>query len=281
MSKFTGWKKPNYSNNNNNSHIKHGHKAWEDDEESPKIEVKKKTSNSNNFSNFSGPNIISTNQISSETYNSVNSNTYNNNNSYNNYNNNLTQNNYKNPMIVTQPTYDYEKRIIEEVLETSGISLKPSDGQLKEFNKKIKNLNKDVIVGILKDKINNSNNDVKIITKVLWVIDSVVKDKNNLEGYWNYYKQNEKVFEDMFYLNLGKKVNELSAGIYFNLSGIKLNSSNNNNNSNNVVKNVDLLNTDDDNNNNNNNDNNNVNNNNDNNNNSDPFAFFNNQNQMH
>jgi hypothetical protein len=43
MSKFDkGWKKPNYSNNNNSSHIKHGHKAWEDDEESPKIEVKKK-----------------------------------------------------------------------------------------------------------------------------------------------------------------------------------------------------------------------------------------------
>ena len=52
------------------------------------------------------------------------------------------QNNYKNPMIVTQPTFDYKKRIIEEVLETSGISLKPSYGQLKEFNKKIKNLNK-------------------------------------------------------------------------------------------------------------------------------------------
>ena len=89
------------------------------------------------------------------------------------------QNNYKNPMIVTQPTFDYKKRIIEEVLETSGISLKPSYGQLKEFNKKIKNLNKDVIVGILKDKINNRNTMLKPLLKFCGSL-QFVKDKNNL-----------------------------------------------------------------------------------------------------
>jgi len=120
----------------------------------------------------------------------------------NNYNNNIMRSNYNNPIVVSKPTYDYEKRIIEEVLETSGISLKPSDGQLKEFNKKIKNLNKDVIIEFLNEKINNNINDVKIITKILWVIDSILKEKNNLENYWEYYKQNEKNFEELYYLKM-------------------------------------------------------------------------------
>ena len=59
-------------------------------------------------------------QIYSKTYN-INSINNNNNISFNSnkYNNNIMSSNYNNSIVVSKPTYDYEKRIIEEILETS------------------------------------------------------------------------------------------------------------------------------------------------------------------
>ena len=46
-------------------------------------------------------------------------------------------------------------KLIEDLLVPTGISMKPSDSQLKEFCKKIKTLDKNFICNKLLEKINN------------------------------------------------------------------------------------------------------------------------------
>jgi hypothetical protein len=44
---------------------------------------------------------------------------------------------------------------LEDLIVPSGIYLKPNEGQLKEFIKRCKNLDKEIIFNFLMDKLNN------------------------------------------------------------------------------------------------------------------------------
>lgn len=56
---------------------------------------------------------------------------------------------------------------------------------------------------------------------MLYVIDSILKEKVTVE-YINLIKANVKLFEDIFNQNLGRKINQLSSDIHYNLTGKSL-----------------------------------------------------------
>ena len=63
---------------------------------------------------------------------------------------------------------EYETRIIDDVLKVSGVSIKPTENQLKEFVKRIKTLNKEIVFKILKERLINLQctedaNQIKIL----------------------------------------------------------------------------------------------------------------------
>jgi len=53
---------------------------------------------------------------------------------------------------------EYENKIIDDILVPTGVTLKPSDNQIKEFLKRLKSLNKDLVYKILLDKVLNYQN---------------------------------------------------------------------------------------------------------------------------
>ena len=93
----------------------------------------------------------------------------------------------------------YEKIVIEDVLESSGISLKPTAKQLNDFSKRIKSLNHQLILKNLFERMNKSiiENDNKILAKLLYVIQSIIQDDSNV-NYINFLKQQPKLFENIF-----------------------------------------------------------------------------------
>jgi Ca2+-binding EF-hand superfamily protein len=109
----------------------------------------------------------------------------------------------------------YEKIVIEDVLESSGISLKPTSKQLNEFSKKIKSLNHQFILRNLFERMNKSiiENDNKTLAKLLYVIQTIIQDNSNV-NYINFLKQQSKLFENLFNKNINKVINVVSAEIY-------------------------------------------------------------------
>jgi hypothetical protein len=145
----------------------------------------------------------------------------------------------------------YEKIVIEDVLESSGISLKPTSKQLNEFSKKIKSLNHQFILRNLFERMNKSiiENDNKTLAKLLYVIQTIIQDSSNV-NYINFLKQQSKLFENLFNKNINKVINVVSAEIYKALTNTNLmkeedflnennfnNNYNNNNNFNNNFNN--------------------------------------------
>lgn len=72
-----------------------------------------------------------------------------------NENFNLDQKVEKNNETNNTPLINFEKKIIEDLLVSTTILVKPSESQINEFINKIKNLNKSFIYKILIDKIEN------------------------------------------------------------------------------------------------------------------------------
>ncbi len=117
----------------------------------------------------------------------------------------------------------YEKIVIEDVLESSGISLKPTKKQLSEFSKKIKSLNHELILRNIFERMNKSviENDFKTLGKLLYVIQEIIQDSNNVK-YINFLKQQAKLFENIFNRNINKMINITSAEIYKSLTNTNL-----------------------------------------------------------
>ncbi|MCQ2818812.1 MAG: hypothetical protein MJ252_16220 [archaeon] len=63
---------------------------------------------------------------------------------------------------------EYEQRIIEDVLEVSGISVKPTQSELNEFLRRIKTLNLNVIYDLLNEKMRSlmQINETKSLTVI-------------------------------------------------------------------------------------------------------------------
>ena len=74
----------------------------------------------------------------------------------NNFNSDQNSEKKYETMKVTMITY--ESKLIDDLLISNSILIKPSDNQINEFINRIKNLNKSIISKILMDKIENSDN---------------------------------------------------------------------------------------------------------------------------
>jgi hypothetical protein len=109
------------------------------------------------------------------------------------------------------------------VLESSGISVKPTANQLNEFAKKIKSLNHQLILRNLFERMNKSilETDNKMLAKLLYVIQAIIQDSSNT-NYINFLKQQAKLFENIFNKNINKIVNTISAEIYKTLTNTNL-----------------------------------------------------------
>ena len=108
-------------------------------------------------------------------------------------------------------------------MESSGISLKPTTKQLNEFTKKIKNLNHQLILKYLFERMNKSviENDNKILGKLLCAIQAIIQDSSNTK-YIDFLKQQAKLFENIFNKNINKMINITSAEIYKSLTNTNL-----------------------------------------------------------
>ena len=127
-------------------------------------------------------------------------------------------------------------------MESSSISLKPTTKQLNDFTKKIKNLNHQLSLKYLFERMNRSviENDNKILGKLLYVIQAIIQDSSNTK-YISFLKQQAKLFENIFNKNINKMINVTSAEIYKSLTNTNLikadeflNENNNNINNNNA-----------------------------------------------
>ena len=69
-------------------------------------------------------------------------------------------------MNINTNTHDYENTILDNVLKSSGISVKPTDVQLNEFIKKVKSLDQVVMFNLLKERYEQciTTSDTKTLT---------------------------------------------------------------------------------------------------------------------
>lgn len=107
--------------------------------------------------------------------------------------------------------YVIEQKLIDEITKATGIAFKPTDTQLNDLGRRIKNLNIEVIYEILLNKIYcyenyDDQNDIKSLVKSLYVIGFLIKTNPDMN---NYFSENISLFhsiKDHFTLN--KKVIE-------------------------------------------------------------------------
>ena len=73
-------------------------------------------------------------------------------------------------------THDYENTILDNVIKSSGISVKPTDAQLNEFMRKVKSLDQVVMFDLLKERYEQciTNSDTKTLT-VCCIVYIIVK----------------------------------------------------------------------------------------------------------
>ena len=134
--------------------------AWEDDDETqskskykgkePTFEYKPSSSHYNNANTGSS---------------TANKNPYSNTHPYN-VTNNTCSFNQANVNTPQMNTHDYENTILDNVLKSSGISVKPTDVQLNEFIRKVKSLDQVVMFNLLKERYEQciTDEDTKTLT---------------------------------------------------------------------------------------------------------------------
>jgi hypothetical protein len=63
---------------------------------------------------------------------------------------------------------DYETKLIDSILIPTGVTIKPSESQIKDFLKRLKNLNKQIVLKILLERLNSyelmtSSDQIKVL----------------------------------------------------------------------------------------------------------------------
>lgn len=115
-----------------------------------------------------------------------------------------------------QIQYVIEQKLIDEITKATGIAFKPTDTQLNDLGRRIKNLNLEVIYEILLNKIYcyenyEDPNDLKSFVKALHVICYLIKTNPDMN---NYFSENISLFHSIKdHFSLNKKVNEASLPI--------------------------------------------------------------------
>jgi hypothetical protein len=146
---------PSNINNSNippkeeNSKNRKGPRGWEDDDDAIiKPTIKKQSLNKNslvNNSSGSQQNLSSNNSSKQEEHKSDN---------YVNYWDAENTKKIQNSTL----SVEYETKLIDDILQPIGVSVKPSDNQIKEFLRRLKTLKKEIVLNILIDRLKNYEN---------------------------------------------------------------------------------------------------------------------------
>lgn len=124
-----------------------------------------------------------------------------------------------------------EQKLLDDILQPTGISIRPSEHLLNEFYKRAKNLDRDKIFNGIVDKLMNyqsyitNQESVKILTKCLYLVDHLVQNK--LEDIYEAFEERLDLFSNIKEsYPTNKKINELCNSIITAFDETKIKSMN-------------------------------------------------------
>lgn len=111
-----------------------------------------------------------------------------------------------------QNEFALEDKLLDDILQPTGIAIKPAENLLKDFTKRAWNLNKEKIFLYLMKRITpykeylNVSEKSKMLIKCLYVIEYLVEDK--VEDLYQAFEERQEMFEDIakIYVNCRKIV---------------------------------------------------------------------------
>ena len=111
-----------------------------------------------------------------------------------------------------QNEFALEDKLLDDILQPTGIAIKPAENLLKDFTKRAWNLNKEKIFLYLMKRITpykeylNVSEKSKMLIKCLYVIEYLVEDK--VEDLYQAFEEQQEMFEDIakIYVNCRKIV---------------------------------------------------------------------------
>ena len=227
--------------------IRKGNNRWADDDE----DTSNNTNNIPSKTNINTPSFIKTSNYS---------------NSSSTFNKPLHNNNYQpsssHPKKDTR--FALEKKLIDDILQPTGIKIKPDEKLMVDFCRRAKNLDRTLIYSYLMEKISpyksylGNTDKMNMLIKCLYLISYILDSK--IQDLFEVFSDNQQIFIDMkSTFGTNRKIIELTEQI-LQFLGVEVNHENddndyqnfenNNNNvnnqqenqiSNNNVNNVDLL----------------------------------------
>ena len=173
--------------------------GWDDDDNS--------SSNNNQPNNSNVPKFLKNqNQNPQNQYSTNNNNSYSKQNQNLNYNQNIRRENNQ--------TFDLEQKLFEDILQPTGISVKPDLKLLRDFCQRAQRLDKEKIINLIMERIVKyevyvgGEASIKMFLKCLYLVEFIIDNQVN-ELYDGFSNQNE-LFENIkiTYSN-NKKVTEV------------------------------------------------------------------------
>ena len=186
-----------------------GNSRWADDDDD-----NNQPSNKNNFSN--------THNISHQSNNAPSfikkQNSGNTNYSYNQQRNNNYQS--SNSGSISKDTrFALEKKLIDDILQPTGIKVKPDEKLMVDFCRRAKNLDRTLIYTYLMEKITpykayvGNNEKINTLIKCLYLISYIVDSK--IQDLFEVFLDNQQIFEDIkATLGHNKRISELVDQIF-------------------------------------------------------------------
>ena len=113
-----------------------------------------------------------------------------------------------------QSSFTLEEKLLDDILQPTGIQLKPAEHLLRDFTKRAKNFDKERIFYYLinritpyKEYVNNSDKN-KMLAKCLYVVEYLIEDK--VDELYQAFEERQEMFEDIYkvYYN-NKKIGEV------------------------------------------------------------------------
>ena len=200
-----------------------GNNRWADDDDSNNAPTNKNNyGNGSNYSHQSNntPSFIKKSNYSNNNYS---------NNSYNNYNQSRS-NNYQPSSTRTIPKdtrFALEKKLIDDILQPTGIKIKPDEKLMIDFCRRAKNLDRTLIYSYLMEKISpyktyiGNNEKINTLIKCLYLISYIVDSK--IQDLFEVFMDNQHMFEDIkATLGQNRRVSELTDQI-LQLLGVEIN----------------------------------------------------------
>ena len=186
-----------------------GNNRWADDDDDNGA-----SSNKNNFSNNTNFSHQSNNVpsfIKKSTHSNTSSNTsYN----YNQSNRNDAYQSNQSNNIRKDTRFALEKKLIDDILQPTGIKIKPDEKLMVDFCRRAKNLDRTLIYSYLMEKISQyktfvgNNEKINTLIKCLYLISYIVDSK--IQDLYEAFGDNQQLFEDIkATLGQNRRVSEL------------------------------------------------------------------------